>query len=366
MDPSARLVTFVSLFLGAGGCGVVLPPQDLDDTACLYVDVGASCPSEDDASDQLVGTTTCETPVREVVATGAFLSEADVVFDGYGGVFPVTTASDTGLSDPMHQCCYEAAYKVNQGEGCVIGRPLVVDGQMVSACAAPTSGWVGPQRPSLAGLSAGARQALAEAWTDAGLLEHASIPAFARVSLDLVALGAPAELVARTAAAMADEVRHAEACFALASAYAGRPVGPSGLRAPGRRGRVTLRKLAVETFREGCVGETLAVGVAAAQLREARDPAVRAVLAGIVADEGRHAALAWDIVRWAIAAGGEPVRRAVAREVARLEVPAIGSAGVYALEGRGHGLPDPDAVREALAGVLDEVIHPSARDLLAA
>lgn len=315
----------------------------LDDVACLDVALGAECPDEGTASVELIGDQTCETPVREVTATGAFLYQEDVVYTGYGGYYPYETG-DTGAYDtPVTRCCYEAAYEVHEGQGCTIGRPLVIDGRMVSARPTRRADWARAPRPEVRHLTESDREALAAWWTRAALLEHASVPAFARVILDLTALGAPAELLARTAAAMADEVRHAEACFAMASAYAGEPVGPGALPTPARR-RPSLRRLAVEAFREGCVGESLAVAEAAEQLRAATDPAVRAVLARIVEDETAHAELAWDIVAWAIAQGGPSVRKAVAREVAALE---------------GHSNP-------VLDRMIDEVLRPTAEALLAA
>ena len=60
-------------------------------------------------------------------------------------------------------------------------------------------------------------------------MEHASIAAFARFSLELLAFGAPPDLVEQAQAAMADETRHAKLCFALAGAYAERPIGPGAL-----------------------------------------------------------------------------------------------------------------------------------------
>jgi len=56
-------------------------------------------------------------------------------------------------------------------------------------------------------------------------LEHASIAAFARFSLQLLSLGAPAGLIDDCTRALGDETAHARLCFQLASAYAGRAIG---------------------------------------------------------------------------------------------------------------------------------------------
>ncbi len=73
----------------------------------------------------------------------------------------------------------------------------------------------------------------------------------------------------------------------------------------------SLARLAVSTLKEGCIGETVAAVIAAEQLARATDPAVRAALAGIAADEARHAELAWRTVAWAMDTGGPAVREAV-------------------------------------------------------
>jgi hypothetical protein len=49
-------------------------------------------------------------------------------------------------------------------------------------------------------------------------MEHASVAAFARFTLDLLALGAPADLVQSAQQALGDEIAHAELCFGLAGA----------------------------------------------------------------------------------------------------------------------------------------------------
>ena len=75
------------------------------------------------------------------------------------------------------------------------------------------------ERPSLTELTARGpviSAQLAESWTRIALMEHASIAAFARFTLQLMSLGAPAALVERATAAMADEIKHAKACFAVA------------------------------------------------------------------------------------------------------------------------------------------------------
>lgn len=143
------------------------------------------------------------------------------------------------------------------------------------------------------------RRALAAAWTEAGRREHVSIATYARFVLQLGALGAPAPLVVLACAAQADEVRHAQQCFSLASVYAGQPMGP-GLLPPQALATVdaTPEQVLVDVLRQGALGETLAATTARAAAVDASVPEVRAVLEHIADDEVRHAALGWRTARW--------------------------------------------------------------------
>lgn len=358
MNLSTRLDRVIAAVLAAGCAGLgTKDGTELDDVACLNVEVGTDCPDEATASGELVGNTTCETPVREVIATGAFVSSEDVVYTGYGGW---DSPGDSGVPDTAAvttRCCYEAAYEVHEGEGCVIGRPVLVDGAPLTAPTVARAGWGGGD------VGEGPLDEEAAAyWARQGALEHASVAAFGRLVLDLLRLGAPASLVDRAGEALRDEVRHAQLCYALAARFGGSPVGPGPLPVPAGRSRTSLVRLATAAWREGCLGETGSVGVAAAQLAGATDGPVRAVVAGILADEARHAALSWDLVAWAIEAGGERVRRAVARERARIRVPDdVGSERAAA-----RGVPERDRVTHALALVEREVVGPARAALLAA
>jgi hypothetical protein len=153
-------------------------------------------------------------------------------------------------------------------------------------------------------------------WIEDACMEHASIASFARLTLQLLALGAPASLVEASLRAGLDEVRHARLSFGIASTYAGSGVGPDVLRARAtpiaRETGVTFTSLALETLRDGCVNETLAAATARWRAEDEIDPAAAVVLRAIADDEERHAELAWQTLAWAIERGGDPVRDAVA------------------------------------------------------
>jgi len=263
-------------------------------------------------------------------------------------------------------CCYLVT---EEGGGCV-GRPFLIEDTARTATVEHADrGWsLGVLAPDITGLDPEARRALAAAWTADALLEHASIAAFARFSLELLAVGAPADLVTAAHRAALDEVRHARICFTLAQGYAGEPLSPSAFPFDGA---ITLShdlaSLATATAREGCIGETLAAILAAEQLARATDPAVRRALAAIAEDETRHAELAWRTIAWAIDRGGDAVRDAVAGVFAEAAqyLPAVAndtaiSTGVLL----SHGRLDPSATREALARALDDVICPGFASVL--
>ena len=217
------------------------------------------------------------------------------------------------------QCCAV----LTGTEHCCDGRPFFVEGHARTAACRPGGEWAAELAPAIDDLSPAERDALAQAWSEDGLMEHASVASFARFALQLMAIGAPPDLLVDTQQAIRDEVEHARLCFGLASAYAGQPIGPGPLAVDGAlAGQTDLVAAVVATVREGCIGETIAAVHAELAAARATDPAVRAVLEQIAEDEARHAELAWRFVAWALAEGGAEVRRAVAEAFAG-DVPAL-------------------------------------------
>lgn len=150
----------------------------------------------------------------------------------------------------------------------------------------------------------------AAAWlSDAGF-EYTSVASFARAALELMAVGAPAELIRDCHLAALDELRHAEVCAEIAWSLGAAPVVPRVVPALAPREASWVR-IAVDTFLEGCVGETLAALVLRAAAAECPEPELRAALEAIAEDEERHAALAWRTLRVALERGGEPVVEAL-------------------------------------------------------
>lgn len=178
------------------------------------------------------------------------------------------------------------------GLSCVIGRPLTVEhGVRVASVTSRSWGSV-----RLAGLVPARDRA--GYWLGVAQMEHASVASFARFVHELLGFAAPPDLLADAIAAAADEVRHAEQTFALASAYAGEPIGPGALRVDDLRATRDPELFVTRLIVEGCVGETLGVAEVLALLEQDLDPVLRPRLEQIAADETRHAALAWRTLRW--------------------------------------------------------------------
>ena len=207
-----------------------------------------------------------------------------------------------------------------------------------------------PQTP--AALPEALRGLIAGAWLDDARAEHASVAAFARATLELMALGAPPDLIAQAQQAGLDEITHARQCFGLAARYGAGAMQPGPLPALAPR-PADLARLAADTFAEGCVGETIAALTAQRSLRRCADPVVAATLCQIADDEARHAALAWSTLHWALRTGGPAVADALRDAADSLRADP------------GAPLPpaDPDAPRLARHGRLDDRAHAlTARD----
>jgi hypothetical protein len=132
-------------------------------------------------------------------------------------------------------------------------------------------------------------------FANAAHLEAASVPAFARLARELVAHGAPRNLVRAAWQARREEIRHARATAALARRFGAAPIGPRVQPRPLR----SLLAMALDNATEGCVRETFGAVTAAVQAKSATDPTVRRTMRSIARDEANHATLSWAIDAWA-------------------------------------------------------------------
>jgi len=185
------------------------------------------------------------------------------------------------------------------------------------------------------------RLALAEQWRENGRTEHASVAAFARLTLQLMSLGAPPKLIAESQRDGLDEIRHTELCFSVARSFDGQTQSPGDFPAARRSPALSrfrtmaLSQLAVESLVEGALQEGLSARIIAGLAKTCPLLEVRGVLREIAADEGRHAAHGWDVVEWCYREGGAPVGMALRAAVwampkaTRLGVPAAAQSGTW-------------------------------------
>jgi hypothetical protein len=218
-------------------------------------------------------------------------------------------------------------------------------------------------------IDADRRAHLVDRWTRIALMEHASIAAFARFNLQLLALGAPAGLVELTNRALSDETRHARQCFAIASAHAGRQVGPGPLSLEDATITVSLSGATKGAFLEGCIGETVAAAEAAWASRRAEGSLLQSVLDGIATDESEHARLAWSFVAWALrqdASIGTELRRLAAEARDRALVESAAAAGHDDDWIEAHGLVPAAVAKRIRIEVFEHVVMPCLEALIGA
>jgi hypothetical protein len=239
-----------------------------------------------------------------------------------------------------------------------------VSHEVRQANAVRRSDWLLEVRGDRGDLSPLDLEALARHWTDTARMEHASIAAFARFSLQLLSLGAPASLLEATHRALEDETRHARLAFGLASRFRGQPVGPGPLSLEGAMDDGCLEAIVVGAVVEGCIGETLASLEAAEALALARDPEVVATLEGVHADERRHAELSWQFVRWAMATFGAPVTGWVERAFDAGLAAARNPATDFDEGLEGYGLLSGQRLRQLRQAAVDGVLRPCRDQLL--
>jgi hypothetical protein len=318
--------------------------------------VNADCTTDDDCEGGLCATTIVGDPgcgsTRFICQTGADQCGGNA--DCSDGEFCVVP------EDGQPRSC--------QPMECFAGRPFLIGGVTRTAGNAARGDWRALiAAPSLESLDEQTRGELGSYWAHVGAMEHASIAAFARFTLQLLSLGAPATLLEDTQAAMADETEHARLCYGLASAYLGQAVGPAPLDVGGALQAMDAASILADAIREGCIGETVASMEAAEAAACAEDPALRAVLLRIAEDEARHAELAWRFVRWAVSRDAS-LRAAAVRVFAEATAEARGAMPPEAedLAWLACGRVTPAVHRRLHEQAMLRVVAPCARALLAA
>lgn len=184
-------------------------------------------------------------------------------------------------------CCYQRT----MGPRRPCGRLFYVEDTATVATTEHTHDWMGQNVDAPEQFDDDIKAFAAKAWLDDALEEHASIAAFSRATLELMRLGAPAQLLERYQVASIEEIDHARQCFALVNALTGQPASAGRLEVEGPR--QDLRAIIEDVFWGGCVGESVAALCATRASTQCVWSAAQKTLHQISEEEASHAALAW-------------------------------------------------------------------------
>ena len=174
----------------------------------------------------------------------------------------------------------------------------MIDGHTRFGTHESRSDWQAGTAPSVDGLTVDMRAQLGRFWREIAGLEYASVASFSRFNLQLMALGAPPELLLDTQRATIDEIEHTQLAYCMVSAYEGRPVGPAPFELGGLSIETTPEAALRSLLDEACIGEVLGAAEAQVSAKNAQDPIVRRAFERIAHEESMHAGLAWRTLTW--------------------------------------------------------------------
>ena len=177
---------------------------------------------------------------------------------------------------------------------------------------------------------------IAAEWRRRTEAEYTSASIAQQVTLWLIQLGAPPDLIRDGLGVVADELAHSELSAAVADragGAAGAPViDPVSLILGGGGDPATA--LVSSILRFFCIGETVAVPLFRMLRRRCSVPIALRALDRVMRDETRHRQFGWDVLDWTLLAGGVSVQDALA-EQAPVMLEEVASA--YAITGSGAG-----------------------------
>jgi hypothetical protein len=160
-------------------------------------------------------------------------------------------------------------------------------------------------------------------WLHDAQKEHASVPAFSRISWILTAAGAPAYLIEWSHRAAIEEIEHTRLCFALAAGYGRVSHGvkpmPQLLRGGLDVEKDPLITLAKESLSDGCQLEDFNADVAAACARICEEPVTKSVLMQIAREERSHADFSWSLLAWTLNQNPNLIRPEIEKTLANLD-----------------------------------------------
>jgi hypothetical protein len=198
-------------------------------------------------------------------------------------------------------------FKVFSGFG--HGRPFRIKGTPVVSKVSSSSEW-STRDVKRYDLPYESRIALEAVWLDSASKEHASVPAFSKLSLQLIALGAPPDLISKVFIAAGQEITHAELCFSVATSVSGRPWSPGAMpQILGERSDFeSLESMILECFVDGCLMEAMSAAHAHASAQLAEEIDIKRVFSVIAEDEKSHAELSWEILNFLLTKVGSAMQ----------------------------------------------------------
>jgi hypothetical protein len=327
--------------------------------------VGCSCPDDywEDVQVPVAGDSLTEAKIRGFLETLAVsetpLAQLERLYrlrpalpqppelpEGYMGPQQYALLRAMGASGDVRDICQQlCAVDPSHRMGAAVCNANVNDaGEPVVDCSIEgVVDCVGGRRPAglvSDGAYAAAPSRLARFWAALAHEEAAAVHAFVSLTARLQALGAPADLVAASRAAVDDELLHVALAAERARAHGAHPpavvVGPTVA--------ADRLELALQNASAGCVRESLAALEMTWAAGQASDPVDRTVFARIAADEARHANLSWALHHWL--RGGLSAADQARLDAALLEAQRVVRGELVQRDTT--GLPQPSTI-EALA-----------------
>jgi hypothetical protein len=204
-----------------------------------------------------------------------------------------------------------------------------------------------------------------------GREEHASVASFSKFVSQLMALGAPAELVEFGIRSMQDEAEHAKMCFGVASAAYGRQVMVGAIDMSSSQPATTDPwSILYDTIIEGCVGETISTAIAVEAIRRCENDVIKNILGKVAQDESNHAKLAWSFCDWMLRRNPEliaPVEALFTAAEAEIKRPkAVGEEITTDMASLvGYGILWEELAHEQTYGAFFNKVLPRAKSMLA-
>jgi hypothetical protein len=212
-------------------------------------------------------------------------------------------------------------------------------------------------------LSQPERATLAAMWAFRARGERDTAAQYEVLADRLRAGGADAAVIARVAAAAADEARHHDVCAEMAALLQHPPTGAAATKLP----RIAPHyldggaRLAYEMVALFCVTESINATLLLRSWQQAKDDATRAALHQLLADEVEHSRIGWGYLALEVGwrdeiAAGLPLMLAAATHDDNFlaqAVPPITSPALVA-----HGLLPQSALREVFLEAMRDVVLP--------